>query len=92
MQEPKPATLEQLPKEYIEYAKSEWLREAVKEGRVRCEWRVFHEAWGIAGTIDCLIHEKDDPSKVTIIDWKRSKRAHEFNGYGRKSLVPGMDL
>jgi ATP-dependent exoDNAse (exonuclease V) beta subunit len=84
--------LEALPQEYLQYAADTDLHTAVREGRVRCEWRIYDEQRGLAGTIDCAIFDRDDPNKVTLVDWKFSRKAHETYGWGRTSLVPDVSL
>ena len=37
----------------------------------RCEWRIFDEEFGIAGTIDFVAENQD---KLELYDWKRSKK------------------
>lgn len=37
----------------------------------RCEWRIFDEEFGLAGTIDFIAENED---KLEMYDWKRSKK------------------
>jgi hypothetical protein len=55
----------------------------------RTEWRVFSEAWGLAGSID-MVYRNEDGS-VSIVDWKRVK-AIAFSAPWRKySTEPGFE-
>jgi len=39
----------------------------------RTEWAVFSTKYKIAGSIDMIYHDPQDPEKFIIADWKRSK-------------------
>lgn len=59
----------------------------------RTEWRIFHEDFGVAGTLDFL--ERTPNGTYNIYDWKRSSKLVERNGriisdnrYGKRALSP----
>jgi ATP-dependent exoDNAse (exonuclease V) beta subunit len=60
-----------------------FFREHVR-GRLRpyrTEWYVFDEDIGVCGSIDMVFVREDDPSKMLIYDWKRSKEIRKSNHF-----------
>lgn len=47
----------------------------------RTEWYVFDEDIGVCGSIDMVFVLEDDPSKMLIYDWKRSKEIRKSNRF-----------
>lgn len=47
----------------------------------RTEWRIYHEDYGVAGTLDFL--ERTPDGTFNIYDWKRSRKLVACDGSGR---------
>lgn len=47
----------------------------------RTEWFVFDEILKLAGSIDMIYQDKDDPDLLHIYDWKRTKGIEEMNKF-----------
>lgn len=56
----------------------------------RTEWRVFDEEHFLAGSIDMVYKDPNDPKKLMLGDWKRSKEIKRF-GY-KRCLEPLQNL
>ena len=53
----------------------------------RTEWRIFHEGFRFAGTIDMC--SKNQDGTLSIYDWKRSKSIKRFNSF-KHAIVSGL--
>ena len=53
----------------------------------RTEWRIFHEGFRFAGTIDMC--SKNQDGTLSIYDWKRSKSIKRFNSF-KYAKVKGL--
>ena len=63
----------------------------------RSEWCIYDEESKLAGTVDMLYQvDEADPSKLVIVDWKRSKEikrtAYNQVGKGPLSMVPDCNF
>lgn len=53
----------------------------------RTEWQIYATKYKIAGSIDMVYHDPNNPGKFIIADWKRSKEIKFENPY-EKGLPP----
>ena len=56
----------------------------------RTEWIVYDEEWKIAGSIDMIFENPDEPNTIDIYDWKRAKeiqKSSAFNKWSTNSLI-----
>lgn len=54
---------------------------------LKAEWRIFDESVKIAGSIDMVFIDPNDPNSVMIYDWKRTKEIKFSNKY-QNALEP----
>ena len=66
---------------------SEYLADHSDLKPFRTEWAVFSKAYRLAGSIDMIYYDPDDPKKVIIADWKRSKEI-KFSNRWEKGYAP----
>ena len=58
----------------------------------RSEWRIYHEQFGLAGSIDMVYRDITDNSYI-IVDWKRSNKPIEtVCPYQRVSITPELSF
>jgi len=56
----------------------------------RSEWRVYHEEYKLAGSIDMVYFDAKTNGYI-IVDWKRCKEITMQNPYGQTSTTPGLE-
>lgn len=54
----------------------------------RTEWIVFHEEWGLAGSID-MLYRDTSTNELWIYDWKRSKEIKKTNPWN-SAITPEL--
>ena len=54
----------------------------------RTEWMIYDEPAKLAGSVDMLFKDPDDPTALHIYDWKRCKEITKTNGFGKTSTNP----
>ena len=54
----------------------------------RTEWIVFHEEWGLAGSID-MLYRDTSTNELWIYDWKRSKEIKKTNPW-QSAITPEL--
>ena len=54
----------------------------------RTEWMIYDEPAKLAGSVDMLFKDPNDPHALHIYDWKRCKEITKTNGFGKTSTNP----
>ena len=54
----------------------------------RTEWMIYDEPAKLAGSVDMIFKDPNDPSSLHIYDWKRCKEITKINGFGKTATNP----
>lgn len=57
----------------------------------RTEWTIYSKKYRLAGSVDMVYTDPDNPDKIVIADWKRSKEI-KYSNHWEKGLGPLKDI
>jgi hypothetical protein len=80
--------LEARPIEFRKFFYNDFLRDYGHLKAFRTEWRIFDEDSFVAGSIDMIFRDPNDPHGFLIYDWKRNKEIEKLNLYGKFAHEP----